>query len=98
MLRLRLINLDLSRNPVLQFITGDQVKFSRPMTNKEFYARLFAPGEYDLRILYDENKNGIWDAGTFFEKHRQPEKVLPISRKINVKAKWDNIIDITLEK
>lgn len=98
LLRLRLINLDLSKNPVLQFITGDQVKFSRPMTNKEFYAKLFAPGEYDLRILYDDNKNGIWDPGTFFEKRHQPEKVLPISRKITVKAKWDNIIDITLEK
>ncbi|MCS3797874.1 Ig-like domain-containing protein [Niastella sp. OAS944] len=98
LLKLRLINLDLSRNPVLQFISGDQVKFSWPMTNKEFYARLFAPGEYDLRILYDDNKNGIWDPGSFFEKRHQPEKVLPISRKITVKAKWDNIIDITLEK
>jgi hypothetical protein len=68
------------------------------MTNKEFYAKIFAPGEYDLRILYDDNKNGIWDPGSFFENRHQPEKVLPISRKINVKAKWDNIIDITLEK
>jgi hypothetical protein len=98
MLRLRLINLDLTTSPVLQFITGDQVKFSWPMTSKEFYAKLFAPGEYDLRILYDENKNGIWDPGSFFEKRHQPEKVLPITRKINVKAKWDNIIDITLDK
>jgi hypothetical protein len=68
------------------------------MTTKEFYAKLFAPGEYDLRILYDDNKNGIWDPGAFFENRHQPEKVLPISRKITVKAKWDNIIDITLEK
>lgn len=98
LLRLRLINLDLSRKPVLQFISGDQVKFAWPMTNKEFYAKIFAPGEYDLRILYDDNKNGIWDPGSFFEKRHQPEKVLPISRKITVKAKWDNIIDITLEK
>ncbi len=98
MLRLRLINLNFSKNPVLQFVQSDQVKFSYPMTNREFYARLFNPGEYDLRILYDDNKNGIWDAGSFFEKRHQPEKVLPISRKINVKAKWDNIIDITLEK
>jgi hypothetical protein len=98
LLRLRLINLDFSKNPVLQFVQGDQVKFSYPMTTKEFYAKLFAPGEYDLRILYDDNKNGIWDPGAFFENRHQPEKVLPISRKITVKAKWDNIIDITLEK
>lgn len=98
LLRLRLINLDFSRNPVLQFVSGDAVKFSYPMTGKEFYAKLFTPGEYDLRILYDDNKNGVWDPGSFFENRRQPEKVQPVSRKITVKAKWDNIIDITLEK
>jgi uncharacterized protein (DUF2141 family) len=98
MVRLRLINLDLSKNPVLQFVQNDAVKFAYPMTGKEFYAKLFSPGEYDLRILYDDNKNGIWDAGAFFNKHRQPEKVLPISRKLTVKANWDNIVDITLEK
>jgi hypothetical protein len=98
LLRLRLINLDFSRNPVLQFVSGDAVKFSYPMTGKEFYAKLFTPGEYDLRILYDDNKNGVWDPGSWFENRRQPEKVQPISRKITVKAKWDNIIDITLEK
>jgi hypothetical protein len=98
LLRLRLINLDFSKNPVLQFVQGDQVKFSYPMTTKEFNAKIFAPGEYDLRNLYYDNKNGIWDPGAFFENRHQPEKVLPISRKITVKAKWDNIIDITLEK
>jgi hypothetical protein len=96
LIRLRLLNLDLSKNPVLQFVQGDQVKFAYPMAGREFYAKLFLPGEYDLRILYDENKNGVWDAGQFFGKHRQPEKVLPISRKLNVKANWDNIVDITL--
>jgi hypothetical protein len=97
LVRLRIMNLDLGRNPVLQFVQGDQVKFSHPMNSREFYAQLFQPGEYDLRILYDENKNGIWDAGEFFGKHRQPEKVQPINRKLNVKANWDNIVDITLE-
>ncbi|OQP49296.1 hypothetical protein A4H97_28555 [Niastella yeongjuensis] len=96
LVRLRLINLDFKKNPVLQFVSGDQVKYSYPMTGKEFNARLFQPGDYDLRILYDDNKNGIWDEGSFFGHHRQPEKVLPISRKLTVKANWDNIVDITL--
>jgi len=98
MVRLRLINLDFTKNPVLQFVQNDAVKFAYPMKSKEFYAKLFTPGEYDLRILYDENKNGIWDPGAFFNKHRQPEKVLPINRKLTVKANWDNIVDITLQK
>lgn len=96
LIRLRLINLDFRKNPVLQFVVADQVKYAFPMTNKEFNAKLFQPGEYDLRILYDDNKNGIWDTGSFFGHHQQPEKVLPISRKLTVKANWDNIVDITL--
>jgi hypothetical protein len=96
LVRLRLINLDFSKNPVLQFVSGDQVKYSFPMKGKEFNAKLFQPGEYDLRILYDANKNGVWDPGSFFKHHLQPEKVLPISRKLTVKANWDNIVDITL--
>ncbi|AEW02242.1 hypothetical protein A4D02_31330 [Niastella koreensis] len=96
LVRLRLINLDFKKNPVLQFVVSDQVKFAYPMTGKEFNAKLFPPGEYDLRILYDDNKNGIWDSGAFFKHRHQPEKVLPISRKLTVKANWDNIIDITL--
>ena len=47
--------------------------------------KLFDPGEYELRILYDENQNGVWDPGNFFE-HRQPEKVQPIRRKAQCKG------------
>jgi hypothetical protein len=96
LVRLRLLNLDITKNPVLQFIQGDQVAYSRLLTNKEFYAKLFLPGEYNLRILYDENKNGVWDAGEFFLKHRQPEKVQLIPRKLTIKANWDNEVDIQL--
>lgn len=96
LVRLRFLNLDLSKNPVLQFIQSDQVKFSHVFTDRNFYAKLFTPGEYDLRILFDANKNGVWDPGEFFGKHLQPERVMPVSRKLTVKANWDNEIDITL--
>ncbi|MFT3826521.1 MAG: Ig-like domain-containing protein [Chitinophagaceae bacterium] len=95
--RLRFTNLDLSKNPVLQFVQSDKVMKSHVFTSKEFYAKLFVPGEYELRILFDENKNGIWDTGEYFTHPRvQPEKVIPVSRKINVKMNWENEIDITL--
>jgi hypothetical protein len=98
---LRFRNLDLSKNPVLQFVQGDIVKFSYPFVNREFRSKLFKPGEYDLRILYDSNKNGIWDPGHFFGKHIQPEKVQAIrinnsKHKLNIKANWDNDTDFTL--
>jgi hypothetical protein len=95
--RLRFLNLDLSRHPVLQFTVGDAVKYSfRFHNSREFRRILFPPGEYDLRILYDDNQNGVWDPGNFFGARRQPEKIVPIPKKFTVKANWDNDNDITL--
>ncbi|HEY0677227.1 MAG TPA: Ig-like domain-containing protein [Chitinophagaceae bacterium] len=95
-LKLRFLNLDMSKNPVLLFVQNDQVKYTHIFTGRDVNIRLFVPGEYDMRILFDENRNGKWDPGEFFGTRRQPEKVQPLTRKLNVKPNWDNEIDITL--
>lgn len=46
------------------------------------------PAIYTLRIIYDDNKNEIWDTGSFMEK-RQSEEVLYFSKDIDVRANWD---------
>lgn len=94
--RLRFMNLDLSMNPVLQIVQNDAVVYSHVFTSREFYRKLFVPGEYEMRILFDDNKNGKWDPGNFFEGRKQPEKVMAVTRKLNVKANWDSEIDINL--
>jgi Bacterial Ig-like domain len=93
-LQLKFRNLDLTKNPVLQFITNDFIYKSFPLVSSSFSQPLFLPGEYELRILYDENKNGKWDPGDFFGKHKQPEIVKPIERKISVKPAWKNEYEI----
>jgi hypothetical protein len=95
-LRLRFANLDLTKNPVLEFIQNDIIKLSYPFgSSHTFYKKIFEPGDYELRILYDDNKNGVWDPGDYYS-HRQPEKVFPVRKKLTVKSNWDNEIDITL--
>jgi hypothetical protein len=74
-IRLRFVNLDLSKNPVLQLVQGDKLIESVPLTQPDFQRKLFRPGTYDVRILYDINKNGKWDPGKFFGEKRQPETV-----------------------
>jgi len=90
----RLRNLDLTHNPVLLFVQNGQVVYSFPLSAAIFSQALFVPGEYNLRIVNDRNKNGVWDPGEFFGKHLQPESVKPIQRKIIVKANLDNDFEI----
>lgn len=94
--KLTIRNLEQARNPVLQFIVGNTLYKSFPLSGNSFAADVFLPGEYELRILYDENKNGKWDPGVFFGKHRQPEIAKPIERRINIKPAWKNEFDISL--
>jgi uncharacterized protein (DUF2141 family) len=90
LVHIRFNNLDLGKNPVLQIMQGEEIKFKQKLTSKDFTAPLFKPGEYEIRVLFDDNNNGIWDAGDFFGKHQQPEKVTAIPKKLTVKANWDN--------
>jgi hypothetical protein len=46
------------------------------------------PDKYTLRIIYDDNKNKVWDAGNFMEK-RQSEEVIYFPKEIEVRANWD---------
>ena len=76
-------------------ISDETVKESYPLTSTEWSKKLMDPGEYEIRILFDDNKNGKWDPGNYKEK-RQPEKAVTLEKKITIKANWDNEVDITL--
>ncbi|HUS02317.1 MAG TPA: Ig-like domain-containing protein, partial [Chitinophagaceae bacterium] len=91
-IRLSFLNFDKAKNPVLQFVQNDVVILSYPLTSDRWNAPLFNPGEYEMRILYDDNKNGIWDPGNF-EKKKQPEKVFSIPKKLSVRANFEQDID-----
>ena len=94
---LRFTNLDLDRHPVLQFVSGDEVKLSYPVTAMEWSNKMMVPGEYELRILFDANQNGKWDPGNY-PKKLQPEKVITLPQKLGIRANWDNERDIKLQE
>jgi hypothetical protein len=95
-LKLNFKNIDPAGNPVLQFLLNGTIAFSAPLVANQYTNNLINPGEYEIRILFDDNKNGVWDPGEFFGKRKQPELVKPIERKFTIKANWQNEFDITL--
>jgi hypothetical protein len=46
------------------------------------------PGEYTLKIIYDQNSNRTWDTGNYL-KNIQPERVLIYPQKISIKSATD---------
>lgn len=92
---LRFSNLDLAKHPVLQLVKNDVIEESYPLTAMQWSSKFVTPGEYEIRILYDDNKNGKWDPGNYSKK-LQPEKVITLKDKLAIKADWDNERDIKL--
>lgn len=55
-------------------------------TNLRF--QFLTPGNYLLRVIYDENENGIWDSGSFLEK-RKPEDIIYFPATLEIRPNWD---------
>lgn len=67
----------ITKDYIVQIITLDG-KVARSVSNiKDYTFKNLEPLEYKIRIIIDENKNGKWDAGSFYE-HREAEKIIII--------------------
>jgi hypothetical protein len=54
------------------------------------------PDKYKVKVIYDRNKNGKWDTGSYQDKY-QPERVAYINEVIKVRSNWVNNINWDLE-
>ena len=83
--------------PVLLLIQDQKVKFSYPITQNLLRIDLLPPGDYQLKLLSDANQNGRWDTGKFIGKKLQPELVRNLNLILNIRAKWDNEMNLILK-
>ncbi len=84
-------------HPVLLLIQDQKVKFSYPITQNLLRIDLLPPGDYQLKLLSDANQNGRWDTGKFIGKKLQPELVRNLNLILNIRAKWDNEMNLILK-
>ncbi len=77
---------------VLFVYKGADSIYQKPITDSTITLSLLQPGDYNMRIIADGNKNGKWDAGNLL-KGKQPERVYPYTTVTIVKAGWENEVD-----
>lgn len=76
---------------VVQLFENDEMLIHSPLQGNTWKTGYLEPGEYKVRILKDDNRNGQWDRGCYYcEEKRQPEKVYSLPEKFTVKSNWDN--------
>jgi hypothetical protein len=46
------------------------------------------PKIYTLRVIYDDNANGIWDTGDYLAK-KQAEEIVYLPKQVDIRANWD---------
>ena len=92
---------DSGKNYILEIVNEkkDQVVSTRLITkNETITLPNYKPGVYFGRIVYDSNKNGIWDTGNV-KDGSQPEKIWYEPKELSMKANWkrEEIINIPKE-
>ena len=97
---LRVILENVKRFPIIVELTDKDGKvkateYTEKNPTIEFLS--LEPEKYTLRIIYDDNKNKVWDTGNYLEK-RQSEEVIYFQKEIDIRTNWDVEQPFNVEK
>lgn len=67
---------------------ADLIRLAKTNKPQKVSFNLLPPGNYGVRVTFDENNNGLWDTGSFLNR-RQPEVVKYYDKIIELRANWD---------
>jgi hypothetical protein len=94
---LKIENLDSTIHPLVFLYKNSKIFLKQSLVKNRYRIKLFEPGDYEVKILFDLNNNGKWDTGDYWKKI-QPERVVARKKPISIRANWDNEILIDLNQ
>jgi uncharacterized protein (DUF2141 family) len=97
-LELKVVIPDTAKNYILEIVNEkkDMVVSSRRITKSEVITIAnYKAGTYFARIVYDSNKNGIWDTGNVKEGI-QPEKIWFMPGELRLRANWKQEVELKI--
>lgn len=79
-------------NYIVQLMQNNEVvkKFYKK-NNYTFNINYLKPGDYQIKLIIDNNSNKKWDTGNY-QTNTQPERVVIYNEKITIRENWDNEI------
>lgn len=96
-LDLTITNID--RYPAIIQLVDDNEKVEKSVTltkGNKYIFEYVKPGKYFVKVIYDDNENGVWDTGDYLKKI-QPEEVKYAEIKNELRANWDDVESVRLE-
>ena len=89
---------NVQENLVVQLMSADlKVRAEKSINNDGMLEFPYlGPAGYKLKVIYDANRNGIWDTGDYLQGI-QPEKVAFYAGEINIRSNWDMEVNWVLE-
>ncbi|MGB0888425.1 MAG: Ig-like domain-containing protein [Vicingaceae bacterium] len=87
-----------TENYIIQLFRKDKIvkeRFLKDSSNTQY--KYLAPGNYELKLIIDNNNNQKWNTGNYIEG-LQPEKVIFYEKEIKIRANWDNDISWTVNE
>ena len=82
---------------IVQLLKEDKsfIEQGQAQTKGQIVFENLVPANYRIRVIKDENNNGLWDEGDYFQK-RQPEPVYYFPQVITIRANWDTEYEFVL--
>ena len=88
-----------NKNYVLQITNEDKKTIAEHVIKRDTTLNFanYRAGKYFVRVVYDNNGNGIWDTGSV-SKRVMPEQIYNVPKELSVRAGWDRNENIEIPK
>lgn len=84
---------------ILHLMNGNTIVKDTLLTNGVFESTfdLLPPGNYNFKLVFDDNQNGKWNTGNYWTK-QQPERIEYYNQPISIRPGWDQDIEWEIKK
>jgi uncharacterized protein (DUF2141 family) len=99
MLTLKVKVPDTSKGYVIEMLNSQKkvVRTNAFTNNTTITYKNYPVGKYNLRVVYDDNKNGKWDSGNV-KRREYPENTWLYTKEITIRSNWDAEENIDIPK